>query len=109
MYIVYATQYLTQGDVKTILEYLETRSDKSISSTSPCDLASIILKNIYIENEESKYHQKRGFLFGTKFATPYSNLFMAGLENILFQNSEFKCGYDTLMRVFVYGSKVIKI
>ena len=70
MYIVYATQYLTQGDVKTILEYLETRSDKSISSNSPCDLTSIIF-------------------------------------NII--NSEFKCGYDTLMRVFVYGSKVIKI
>ena len=102
-------QYLTRGGTETILEYLETRSDKSISSNSLCDLASIILKNIYFENEESKYHQKRGFLFGTKFATPYSNLFMAGLENILFQNSEFKCGYDTLMRVFVYGSKVIKI
>ena len=80
MYIVYATQYLTQGDVKTILEYLETRSDKSISSNSLCDLASIILKNNYFENEELKYHQKRGFVIGTSFATPYSNLFIAGLE-----------------------------
>ena len=30
--------------------------------------------------------------YGTKFATPYSNLLMAGLENRIFQNSDFKCG-----------------
>ena len=80
MYIVYAPQYLTRGDIKTIHEYLETRSDKSR------------------DNEELKYQLKSGFAIGTKFATPYSNLFMAGSEKIIFQNSEFKCGYDTLMR-----------
>ena len=37
-------------------EYLETRSDKSISSNNLCDLASTILKNNYFENEELKYH-----------------------------------------------------
>ena len=55
-------------------EYLETRSDKSILSNSLCDLASIILK----KNRQLKYHQKRGFVIGTKFAPPYSNLFMTG-------------------------------
>ena len=80
MYVVYAPQYLTRWDIETIREYLETRSDKSISSNSLCDLASIILKNNYFENEELKYHQKRGFVIGTNFATPYSNLSMAGLE-----------------------------
>ena len=100
MHVVYTPQYLTRGDIETIREYLETGSDKLISSNSLCDLASIILKNNYFENEELKYHQKR---------CPCSHLFMAGLEKRNFQNSEFKCGYDTLMRVFVYGSKVIKI
>ena len=71
-------------------EYLETRSDKSISSNSLCDLANIILKNNYFENEEWKYQQKRSFAIGTKFVPPYSNLFMAGLEKIIFQNSEFE-------------------
>ena len=71
-------------------EYLETRSDKSISSNSLCDLANIILKNNYFANEEWKYQQKRGFAIGTKFVPPYSNLFMAGLEKIIFQNSEFE-------------------
>ena len=45
-------QYLTGVDIETIREYLETCSDKSISSNSLCDLASFILKNNYFENEE---------------------------------------------------------
>ena len=64
------SQNLTRVDRQTIHEYLETRSDKSISSNSLCDLASFILKNNYFENEELKYHQKRGFAIGTKFAPP---------------------------------------
>ena len=57
-------------------EYLETRSDKSILSNSLCDLTGIILK----KNRQLKQHQKIGFAIGTKFAPPYSNLFMKGLE-----------------------------
>ena len=73
-------QYLTRGGIEAIREYLETLSDKSKSrSHSLCDLAGFILKSNYFENEELKYHQKRGFAIGTKFAPPYSNLFMAGL------------------------------
>ena len=73
------SQFLTRGGIEKIRKYLETRSNKSTSSNSLCDLASFILKNNYFENEELKYHQKRGFAIGTKFAPPYSNLFMAGL------------------------------
>ena len=72
-------KYLTRGVIETICEYLETRSDKSISSNSLIDLASLNLKSNYFENEELMYHQKRCFAIGTKFAPPYSNLFMAGL------------------------------
>ena len=105
---IYIYIYFTQGGVETICEYLETHFDKSISSNSLCDLASFILKNNYFENEELKDHQKRGFAIGTKFTPPYSNLFMEGLENTIFQNNGFKCGYDTLMRFFVYGPKFPK-
>ena len=69
-------------------EYLETRSDKSILSNSLCNLASIILKNNYFESGELKYHQKKGFAYGTKFVPPYSNSFMTALEKRIFQNSE---------------------
>ena len=72
-------KYLTRGGIETICEYLETRSDKSISSSNLCDVASFIFKNNYFVNQELKYHQKRGFAIGTKFASPSSNLFMAGL------------------------------
>ena len=46
-------------------EYLQTRSDKLISSNSLRDLASITLNNNHFENEELKYHQKRAFATGT--------------------------------------------
>ena len=59
-------------------EYSDTRSDKSISSNSRCDLGSIILKNNHFKNGKLKYHQKRGFAIGIKFAPPFSKLFMAG-------------------------------
>ena len=71
------SQFLTRGGIEKIRKYLETRSNKSTSSNSLCDLASFILKNNYFENEELKYHQNRSFAIGTKFAPPYSNL--AGL------------------------------
>ena len=70
-------------------DYLETLSDKLILSNMLCDLASIVLKNNYFENGQLEHHQKRGFDVGTKFAPLYSNSFMTGLENIIFQDSEF--------------------
>ena len=60
-------QYLIRGDIETVCEYLETRSDKSISSSNLCDVASFIFKNNYFVNQGLKYHQKRGFAIGTKF------------------------------------------
>ena len=69
-------QYLTRGGIETIREYLETRCNKSISSNSLCDLASFILKNNYFENEELKYHRKRGFAIGNKFVPPYSDYYL---------------------------------
>ena len=87
---VYVPQYSTWESIETMREYLEICSDKSILSNSLCDFATIILKNEYFENGELKYHQKRDFFVGSKFASPYSNLFMAELGKIIFQNSEVK-------------------
>ena len=71
-------------------EYLETRSDKSISYNNLRDLASIILKNNYFGSEELKVPSKRDFAIRIKLAPLYSNLVMVGLEKRIFQNSEFK-------------------
>ena len=80
IYIVYAPHPIFHtGGIETICEYLETRSDKSISTNNLFDLESFILKSSYFENEELMYHQKGCFAIGTRIALPYSNLFMAGL------------------------------
>ena len=77
--------------METMPEYLKNCSEKSDCSTNGlCDLASIILKNNYFENGELTYHQKRVTAIGTKLTSPYSNLFMAGFQKRIFQNSEFK-------------------
>ena len=48
--MIYVPQYPTRGGTEIMREYSETRSDKLILSNSPCDLASIVLKNNYFEN-----------------------------------------------------------
>ena len=48
-------------------ECLQTRSDKSVSTNSLCDLASIILENDYFEKRELKFHQKCGTDIRAKF------------------------------------------
>ena len=65
-------------------EYLEARSDKSISNNSMCDFVNIILKSNYFEKTQVKDHQKRGFAIRSNFAPPYSNLFITGLEKRFF-------------------------
>ena len=60
-------QYLTQGGIETIREYLETRSDKSI------DIKQQSVRSCKLQ-EELKYHPERGFAIGTKFTPPYSDL-----------------------------------
>ena len=60
---MYVPQYPTGGGTDTMREYLETRSDKLISSNSLRDLASIILENNYFENEELKVPSKKRFYY----------------------------------------------
>ena len=69
---------------KQCVKMCETRFDKSIFSNSLCNSASIILKKQSNENGSLKYHQKRSFVVGAKFASPYSNLFLTGLEKRIF-------------------------
>ena len=87
-------------------EYLETRSDKSIFSNSLCNLARIVLKNNYFENGSLKYHQKRGFAIATKFASPYSNLFMTGLEKRIFF-LWLRC-FGEIFDIWTQGSQKLK-
>ena len=94
-------------------ECLQTRSDKSIFNNSLCNLASMVLKNNYFESGSLKYNQKRVFPIGTKFTSPYSNLFMTGLEKRIFQNSEFNHFlwlryFDENFDIWTQGSQKVK-
>ena len=44
------------------------------------ELADIVLKNNYFQLLDKTFKQKRGTAIETKFAPPYSILFMADLE-----------------------------
>ena len=103
-YKVYVTQYPTRGGIETMHEYLKTRSDKSISYNNLLDLASIILKNNYFGSEQLKYHQKEILLLGSSWLLYILTWLWQGQKREFFKivNLNLSCGYDTLMRFFVY-------
>ena len=68
-------------------KYLNLREDQSVSTNSLCDLARIILTENYSELGKDMYHQKLGTTIGTKFAPPCANLFMAGIEDKIFSDT----------------------
>ena len=70
-----------------MVEYLETREDKTDSTKSLCDIVSIVPKENYFEFSSKIYHHKLEAAIGTKFAPPYANFFMAGLEKGMSENS----------------------
>ena len=54
------------------------------------ELADIVLKNNYFLFLDKTFKQKRGTAIGTKFAPPYSILFMADLEKRLLSDIDLK-------------------
>ena len=59
---------------------LDNRMEKYISSHTLCDIAEDVRKNNIFKFGKKLLNQKRGTAIGTKFAPPYSTLFMAELE-----------------------------
>ena len=70
-------------------EFLNQREVKDISIKSLCDPATIIKNNVFKIGEKI-YHQLLGTAIVTKFAPTYANLFMAGLDKKIFENTNFK-------------------
>ena len=64
--------------------------EKYISSDALCDLAEVVLKNNFLKFCKKTLKKKRGAAIGTKFAPPYSILFMAELEEGILRKAEFK-------------------
>ena len=59
---------------------LDTRKEKYFSTVTILDLAELVFKNDIFAFGKKTLQQKRGTAIGTKFAPPYSILFMAELE-----------------------------
>ena len=71
-------------------KFLNQREVKDISTKALCDLTTIILNNNSFEIVEEVCNQLLGIAIVTKFAPTYTNLFLAGLEKKIFENTNFK-------------------
>ena len=60
---------------------LNERDKKDVSTDTLVELAELVLRNNIFNFNERTLKQKRGTAIGTKFAQPYSILFMAELED----------------------------
>ena len=63
---------------------------KDVTTDTLVELAELVLKNNIFQFNEKTYKQKRGTAIGTKFAPPYSILFMADLEEKLLEQADLK-------------------
>ena len=88
--------------------------EKYISSYSLCDRAEAVLKNNVFKIGKKTLKQKRGTAIGTKFALPYSVLFMAELEEEILGKAEFKPYLwwryiDYIIFLWEHGEEKLKI
>ena len=61
-------------------DFLDSRVDKQVTIDTLIELAELVLKNNIFEFSDKTYKQICGTAIGTKFAPPYTVLFMAALE-----------------------------
>ena len=86
--------------------------EKYISSDRLCDLAEVVLNNNIFKFGKKTLKQKRGTTIGTKFAPPYSILFMAELGEEILQKTEFKSHlwwrYIDIFSLWDHGEEILK-
>ena len=59
---------------------LDLKQERDVTTSTLVELAEVVLKNNIFTFKEKTLKQKWGTAIGTKFAAPYSILFMAELE-----------------------------
>ena len=69
---------------------LDLRQEKYVTTSTLVELAEVALKNNIFTFKEKTLKQKRCTAIGTKFAPPYSVLFMAELEEEILSEIELK-------------------
>ena len=76
--------------LSTLRKRLDLRQEKDVTISTLVELAEVVLKNNIFTFKEKTLKQKRGTAIGTKFAPPYSILFMAELEEEILSEIELK-------------------
>ena len=74
--------------LSALLKRLDLRQGKDVTTSTLAELAEVVLKNNIFTFKEKTLKQKRGTAIGTKFAPPYSILFMAELEEEILREIE---------------------
>ena len=69
---------------------MQLSRDKKVSTSTLVELAEVVLKNNVFTFGKKTLKQIRGTAIGTKFAPPYSILFMAELEEEILREVELK-------------------
>ena len=76
--------------MSALTKWLENRNKKYISNDTVTDLAKVVLKNNTLTFVKNTLELKQGTAIGTKFALPYSILFMTDLAEEIIKESEYK-------------------
>ena len=69
---------------------LDLRQEGDVTTLTLVELAEVVLKNNIFTFKEKSLKQKRGTAIGTKFAPPYSILFMVVLEEEILSKIELE-------------------
>ena len=71
---------LLDEELPALRKRFDERDEKDVSADTLVELAELVLKNNIFDFNKKFLKQKRGTAIWTKFAPPYSFLFMAELE-----------------------------
>ena len=92
---------------------LDSRENPEVSTATLMDLADLVLKNNYFTHNGRTFRQKRGTAIGTKFAPPYSILFMGDFEERALEGFELKPWLwwryiDDIFLIWQFGEESLK-
>ena len=93
-------------------DFLDSRVDKQVTADTSTELAELVLKNNIFEFSDKSYKQTRGTAISTKFAPPFTVLFMAALEEKILSKVKKKLSvwwtYINMFFIWEHGEESLK-
>ena len=93
-------------------DFLDSRVDKQVTTDTLIELAELVLKNNIFEFSDKSYKQTRGTAISTKFAPPFTVLFMAALEEKILSKVKKKLSvwwtYINMFFIWEHGEESLK-